>query len=108
MVDILHEPGRSDLTSHVDFEAVRNVFAGETCNTYGAITQSQFLAAMGLAERVEMLSRRGDTRQRMVVRRAAQRLVAGNEMGQLFKVLAFTSADVAEPAPFAQMSEALK
>jgi SAM-dependent MidA family methyltransferase len=108
MVEILHEPGLSDLTSHVDFEAVREVLAGEGCKTCGAITQSQFLAGMGLAERVDMLTKRGDTRQKMRVKQAAQRLVAGNQMGQLFKVLAVTSADVAEPAPFAQMAEALK
>ena len=63
---------------------------------------------MGLKEREEMLRARADARQRIRLSKGAQRLVSGNQMGQLFKVLMATHPDVPEPAPFAQMAEAAK
>ncbi len=107
-VGILHQPGEADLTAHVDFAAAKALFDAEGLTTHGPITQSRFLAGLGLAERLDILCRRADARTRMTLKRAAQRLVAGNEMGQLFKVLAVTHPDVPEPAPFAQMAEAAK
>jgi hypothetical protein len=43
---------------------------------------------MGLREREEMLRKRADARARIRLSKGVQRLVAGNQMGQLFKVLA--------------------
>lgn len=105
-VDILHRPGECDLTAHVDFAALEGRFAAEGLKTYGPISQSQFLAGMGLGERVDMLAKRGGARQRMKIAEAARRLAAGNEMGHLFKVLAVTHPEMAAPAPFAQMEAA--
>ena len=104
-VDILHEPGQSDLTAHVDFAAAAECFTNAGLKTYPVITQSRFLAGMGLAERAQMLAKRGDSRHKMTIQRAAERLAAGNQMGQLFKVLIAAHSNVAELAPFAQMSE---
>jgi SAM-dependent MidA family methyltransferase len=104
-VDILHEPGHCDLTAHVDFAALAAVFALSGLKVFGPVTQSRFLAGMGLAERVEMLSKRGGARERMKVADGARRLVAGTEMGHLFKVIVATDAGMATPVPFAQMED---
>ena len=105
-VDILSEPGECDLTAHVDFAALGEVFERCGLTTYGPVSQSQFLAGMGIAERVEMLSKRGDARQRMKISDGARRLVAGTEMGHLFKAIVATDKAMATPAPFAQMEGA--
>ncbi|MGI9462457.1 MAG: SAM-dependent methyltransferase, partial [Aestuariivirgaceae bacterium] len=105
-VDILHQPGECDLTAHVDFAELEACFSGEGLVTYGPVTQSRFLAGMGIAERLEMLSKRGGARERMKVAEAARRLVAGTEMGHLFKVLVATDAEMPAPQPFAQQEEA--
>ncbi len=102
-VDILDRPGECDLTAHVDFAVLEACFADEGLKTYGPVSQSQFLAGMGIAERMEMLSKRGGARERMKIAEAARRLVAGTEMGHLFKVLAATHKDCPAPVPFAQM-----
>ncbi len=107
-VDVLHRPGECDLTAHVDFAALGDCFARAGLKTYGPVTQSRFLAGMGLAERADMLSKRGGARQRIRIADAARRLVAGTEMGHLFKVLIATDRDMATPAPFAQMDEAAR
>jgi len=98
--DVLAQPGEADITSHVDFEALTSAVTADGAKSYGPVTQGDFLIKMGLKEREEMLRARADARQRIRLSKGAQRLVSGNEMGQLFKVLAVTHPDMPKPAPF--------
>ena len=97
---VLAQPGDADITSHVDFEALTNAVTANGAKAYGPVTQGDFLIKMGLKEREEMLRARADARQRIRLSKAAQRLVSGNQMGQLFKVLAVIHPDMPKPAPF--------
>jgi len=97
-VDILDRPGEADLTAHVDFESLSKALAASGASVHGPITQGAFLQAMGLAERVRVLgSTAGAT-----VEEAGERLAGDAQMGNLFKVLAATSPDLAIPYPFVQ------
>ncbi len=98
--DVLARPGEADITSHVDFETVAAAITAAGAKAYGPVTQGEFLTRMGLREREEMLRKRADARARIRLSKGAQRLVAGNQMGQLFKVLAVTHPDMPKPAPF--------
>ncbi len=98
--DVLAQPGEADITSHVDFEALASAVTADGAKPYGPVTQGDFLIKMGLKEREEMLRARADARQRIRLSKGAQRLVSGNQMGQLFKVLAVTHPDMPKPAPF--------
>jgi len=98
--DVLAQPGEADITSHVDFDALRTAVTADGARSYGPVTQGNFLIRMGLKEREEMLRARADARQRIRLSQGAQRLVAGNQMGQLFKVLAIAHPDMPKPAPF--------
>jgi NADH dehydrogenase [ubiquinone] 1 alpha subcomplex assembly factor 7 len=98
--DVLESPGESDITSHVDFEALGAPLALGGAVVHGPLTQSAFLSAMGLAERAEMLERHADPGTRVDIRAAATRLAAESQMGQLFKVIAATHPDLPPPYPF--------
>ena len=98
--DVLALPGEADVTSHVDFEALTGAVTADGAKPYGPVMQGDFLIKMGLKEREEMLRARADARQRIRLAKGAQRLVSGNQMGQLFKVLAVTHPDMPKPAPF--------
>ena len=98
--DVLVRPGEADVTSHVDFEALAGAITADGATAYGPVMQGDFLIKMGLKEREEMLRARADARQRIRLSKGAQRLVSGNQMGQLFKVLAVTHPDMPKPAPF--------
>ncbi len=98
--DVLSRPGEADITSHVDFETLAAAITAGGAKAYGPVTQGEFLTRMGLREREDMLRKRADARARIRLSRGAQRLVAGNQMGQLFKVLAVTHPDMPKPAPF--------
>ena len=99
-VEVLSHPGEADLTSHVDFAALGHALERGGAKVHGPVTQGEFLMGMGLREREEVLKRRADQRQRIIIARAAQRLAAGAGMGHLFKVIAASHSDLPDPHPF--------
>lgn len=97
----LERVGEADITSHVDFERVLTV-ARECGVPHGALlSQGAFLVSLGLLERAGVLGAPLDEAGRAGVTAAVHRL-AGNgpdEMGDLFKVAALSTAELALP-PF--------
>jgi SAM-dependent MidA family methyltransferase len=97
---ILDRPGQSDLTSHVDFEAISAAFADVGALVLEPMTQHRFLLAMGIEARAAALSRNASEGKREIIRRAVERLAGEAQMGNLFKVLAGVSPGIAAPYPF--------
>ncbi len=94
-VDPLDHPGQADLTAHVDFEAL----ARATLSRFTRLTpQGVFLERLGITARAQALAKNlsGEALQNHVA--AHRRLTHGDEMGTLFKVLAFYP-DGATPPP---------
>jgi NADH dehydrogenase [ubiquinone] 1 alpha subcomplex assembly factor 7 len=98
--DPLAAPGEADLTAHVDFAALARAARSAGAAAHGPIGQGDFLAALGLAQRAERLSRDAASPTRAAVAAAAERLTAPDQMGTLFKVLAVTPRGIAPPPPF--------
>lgn len=98
--DPLESPGLRDITAHVDFSALKAA-AGQTVNVAGPVTQGVFLIAMGIEARAQKLCEHAtDARQQQVMADLC-RLVAPQEMGRLFKVMALTpKSPIIEPAGF--------
>lgn len=99
-VPITDRPGESDITSHVNFEAMASALGRSGAKVYPAITQRAFLLAMGLEQRAAILSSKADANSREILARAVARLASETEMGNLFKVMVATSADLPMPYPF--------
>ncbi|MCO5065150.1 MAG: class I SAM-dependent methyltransferase [Rhizobiaceae bacterium] len=89
--DPLAHPGLADLTSHVDFAALAAAVRGAGLVAHLA-TQGHFLLAMGLLERAGRLGGNASETVREELRQAVERLAGPDRMGNLFKVLAFSSA----------------
>jgi hypothetical protein len=66
----------------------------------GPVTQGQFLATIGLVERAEQLMKSHPASSRDILS-ATERLIGGDQMGTLFKALAFTPPGVTDVAGFA-------
>lgn len=95
-VDPLDQPGEADLTVHADFPAV--MAAARAQGAAAAIlTQGEFLARMGIGARAEALVRAAPGRSGAIGRQLT-RLIAADEMGELFKVCAIHSPDWIPPA----------
>lgn len=99
--DILDRPGETDLSAHVDFAALA-VAAGVP--SFGPVGQGEFLHRLGLPERSAALKRRAAPEQARVIDAASARLIAPEQMGTLFRVLALGDGKCAPPAGFTDTS----
>lgn len=97
--DPLANPGRADLTTHVDFAALAAAVRAAGLIPHLA-TQGDFLLRMGLLERAGRLGSNAGPVIREQLGEAVERLAGPDKMGSLFKVLAFSSSG-RPPAPFA-------
>ena len=95
--DILDRPGETDLSAHVDFAALA---AAAGVPAHGPVGQGEFLRRLGLAERAEALKRHATAAQADAIDAASARLIAPDQMGTLFRVLALGGGKNATPAGF--------
>jgi len=93
------EPGESDLTVHVDFEALAAAALGEGVRAFGPAPQGVWLGRLGIVERSAALAAAAP-RRRIEIEGARDRLTAPEQMGSLFKVLALAAAQWPDPAGF--------
>jgi NADH dehydrogenase [ubiquinone] 1 alpha subcomplex assembly factor 7 len=94
---ILDRPGETDLSAHVDFAALA---ASSGVATYGPVGQGEFLRRLSLAERAQALKRNAKAAQADAIDAASARLIAPDQMGTLFRVLALGDGKSAPPAGF--------
>ncbi|MFZ1813610.1 MAG: SAM-dependent methyltransferase [Rhizobiaceae bacterium] len=98
-VSPLGEPGRADLTSHVDFSALERA-AREAGNArVASAAQGDFLLAMGLLERAGALGATADAGLRDELSLAVERLAGPQQMGNLFKVMAISGSTLQPGSP---------
>ena len=94
---ILDRPGETDLSAHVDFAALA---AASGRPTFGPVAQGDFLRRLGIARRADALKRQANPAQGRVIDAALARLIAPDQMGTLFRVLAMGDDRSAQPAGF--------
>jgi NADH dehydrogenase [ubiquinone] 1 alpha subcomplex assembly factor 7 len=101
LADPLAAPGTADITAHVDFAALAAAVRVAGAATHGPLPQGLFLQRLGLMTRAAMLARAaqiaGRGSQAGLILSGAERLVAPERMGRLFKALAL--CDPALPPP---------
>ncbi|MGI6851967.1 class I SAM-dependent methyltransferase [Mesorhizobium sp. 1B3] len=88
--DPLAEPGKADLTTHVDFAALAASARGVGLHAQLA-TQGDFLLRMGLLERAGRLGAKADLAVRERISQAVERLAGPDQMGELFKIIAVST-----------------
>jgi len=94
--DVLEAPGETDLSAHVDFEALGNVARNAGLAVQPLLTQGQFLRNLGIVDRAKTLSVANPTSADDIAS-ARDRLIAPDQMGDLFKVFCAASPGLAPP-----------
>ncbi|WP_354059940.1 SAM-dependent methyltransferase [Devosia sp. 2618] len=94
--DVLDAPGEVDLSAHVDFEALGNVARNAGLAIQPLATQGQFLTRMGMNERASALTA-ANPKSASDIAAAKARLVAPEQMGNLFKVFCAASPGLQPP-----------
>jgi len=84
-VPVLENIGEADLTAHIDFYAVK-----ECCDVAvsGPVGQGDFLNALGMDVRLQMLKLRATPQQYLDLQSAYSRLTSPTQMGKLFRAMA--------------------
>ena len=93
------EPGESDLTVHVDFEALVAAAGESEVQVLGPVAQGDFLTRLGIDARLAALTGAAPARAEEF-RTARDRLVAPEQMGSLFQVLALAAPGWPTPEGF--------
>lgn len=86
-VPVLSDIGEADLTSHVDFAALKRAAQGKDAAVHGPAAQGAFLERLGIRERAAALSRPATVEQRESIMAALGRLTGPSHMGRLFRVM---------------------
>lgn len=100
-VGVFETPGEADLTAHVDFATLKSVAETAGASTTPVMTQSEFLTRLGIEARTQALTATASDKQRQDIESALNRLIAPDQMGTLFKVMALYSKDLPELPGFA-------
>jgi len=87
--DVFLAPGLQDITTHVDFTAIADAALAGSLEVFGYTSQARFLLNAGLTDL--MMDRQKDpsydTKTRVGMNAAVQKLISEAEMGELFKVM---------------------
>ncbi len=86
--DVLEHIGEADLTTHVDFEALKVQAEKMGAKVSDSVTQAAFLNLVGIAQRAEILRAKATPAQAEDIESAYHRLTDHDKMGALFKVIA--------------------
>lgn len=97
--DPFSNPGAVDLSAHVNFHEIVSLCLAQGLRVSGPVGQGEWLSALGINQRAAALTKAYPDRSDEI-QSACQRLVAAEQMGMLFKVLAISSKDWVEPEGF--------
>ena len=100
--NFLADPGSADLTAHVDFAALAAAATAAGARLHGVVGQGRFLRNLGIEARATVLKAGATAAQGRDIDAALRRLIADEEMGTLFKVMAIAAPALPEPAGFAR------
>jgi SAM-dependent MidA family methyltransferase len=85
--EVFFQPGRQDVTAHVDFSAIARAATAAGVEVLGYATQAQFLVNCGITDVLAQANVENALRYAPLASEA-QKLLSPAEMGELFKVLA--------------------
>ncbi|MAZ76556.1 MAG: methyltransferase [Micavibrio sp.] len=89
--DIFAAPGENDLTYHINFSDLADYALSKNVVVHGPVSQSDYLTSLGIEHRAEILKRHATKGVSCSIDAELNRLIGKDEMGDLFKVIAFTS-----------------
>ena len=96
--DPLDNPGKADLTAHVDFEALATAAKISGAQAFPLMTQGEFLTTLGIDDRAAALVE-ANPDLASGINAAKNRLTGSEQMGTMFKALCVASPGLA-PYPF--------
>ena len=85
-IDILSSPGKSDITSHINYNLFIKILKNSDLDVKKITSQNKFLHKLGIIERANILSSRISFKHKADMFFRLKKMLHKNEMGSLFKV----------------------
>ena len=98
-IDPLSNPGKSDLSSKVNFSILTKVAKELNAKVHGPIKQKVLLKNLGIELRCEQLIQNNPSKKKSIIN-DYNRLTGNNAMGDLFEAIAITPQNLFKPAGF--------
>ena len=86
-INILSDPGNSDITSHINFNLFSKYLINNNLHVEKIISQNEFLQKLGIIERANILSKKINFKAKIDMFYRLKKLLHGKEMGTIFKVM---------------------
>ena len=96
--DPLKFPGQTDVTAHVDFQALARAAEDVGASVHGPVTQGEFLQRLGIEARALSLMAKAAPEVSENIATALKRLTEGGRsgMGSMFKVIGISNSNLTE------------
>ena len=85
--NLLDNLGKADITSHVNFDLLKEFFLKNNLKVNNIITQKEFLKNMGIIERANIVAKKMRFSEQSDLYLRVKRLLSSRYMGDLFKVI---------------------
>jgi SAM-dependent MidA family methyltransferase len=91
---ILDNIGNADISTHVNFTALKKAAELHGTTVHGPITQAEFLLNMQITNRKDRLIRNATSEEKEMILSGYNRLINSKQMGSLFKAIALTKPEI--------------
>ena len=94
IISPLKEIGNSDISTHVDFDLIKEISKKFNLNNYGPITQRKFLINLGILFRAEILIKNANSGQKKKIQNSLDFLINKKKMGEIFNVISISNKKI--------------
>ena len=86
--------GKSDISTHVNFDLVKEISKKFNLISNGPTNQRNFLIKLGILLRVEILMRNANSKQKKMLKNGLNFLINKNKMGKIFNVISISNKKI--------------
>ena len=94
IINPLNMIGKSDISTHVNFDLVKKISKKFNLISSGPTTQRNFLIKLGILLRVEILMRNANSKQKKMLKNGLNFLINKNKMGKIFNVISISNKKI--------------
>ena len=94
IISPLKEIGNSDISTHVDFDLIKEISKKFNLNNYGPITQRKFLINLGILFRAKILIKNANSGQKKKIQNSLDFLINKKKMGEIFNVISISNKKI--------------
>ena len=94
IINPLKEIGNSDISTHVNFNLIKETSTKQNLNSHGPVSQRKFLIELGILYRAEILIKNANNKQKKKLKKSLDFLINKKKMGEIFNVISISNKKI--------------